>query len=62
MDESNRAGFKPIDIYRADADTHVFVVESGAVGMEHHGRMAIKQVAEWIALAWGDLRKKEREL
>jgi hypothetical protein len=33
----------------------VFVTESGAIGMEAGGRVAIKTIESWIALAWGDL-------
>ena len=34
---------------------HVFVTESGAIGMEAHGRIAIKTIESWIAMAWNDI-------
>ena len=35
-------------------ETTVFVTESGAIGMEAHGRIAIKTIESWIAMAWYD--------
>ena len=34
---------------------HVFVTESGAIGMECDGRLAIKTIEAWIAMAWADV-------
>jgi len=34
----------------------VFTTESGAIGMEAHGRIDIKTIEAWIAMAWGDIK------
>lgn len=40
-------------------DTHgygtVFLTEHGGIGMELNGRIVVKTIEAWIALAWGDL-------
>lgn len=47
-------------IYTEPADKgepgHVFITEHGSVGMEKHGRIVVKSIESWIAMAWGDLR------
>ena len=34
---------------------HVFLTESGAVGMEYNGRICVHSIEQWIALSWRDI-------
>ena len=53
------SGCRNTTIYRRSSDypdaPTVFTTESGAIGMESHGRIAIKTIEAWIAMAWGDI-------
>ena len=34
---------------------HVFLTESGAIGIEYNGRICVHSIEQWIALSWRDL-------
>ena len=38
----------------------LFLTEHGSVGMEFAGRIAVKSIQQWIALAFGDLPEKPK--
>lgn len=46
---------KDTTLYMDATGAKVFFTESGALGMEYQGRIVIKTIESWIALAWGDL-------
>lgn len=48
-------GIADSTLYRAPEHTgRVFVTATGGIGMEAEGRLAVKSIDGWIALAWND--------
>lgn len=58
-----QAGIRRTELHK-EADSQgegvVFLTESGGIGMEYNGRIAVKRLEDWIALAWGDLQTPTR--
>ncbi len=63
MGEQPMAGIRRTELHK-EADTKgegvVFLTESGGIGMEYNGRIAVKRLEDWIALAWGDINSPTR--
>ena len=49
-----------IIIYGQAEGPHVFVTARGAIGMEVNGRITIKTIESWIAMAWHDIPSAPR--
>ena len=56
--ETARLGIRRTELHK-EADSRgegvVFLTESGGIGMEFNGRIAVKRLEDWISMAWGDI-------
>ena len=39
---------------------HVFLTESGAIGMEFNGRISVHTIERWLAYSWNDLNNTHK--
>lgn len=49
------SGCRNTTIHEDTAGGKVFLIESGAVGMEFNGRISVHSIERWIAHSWRDL-------
>lgn len=52
---ASASGCRNTAIHESADGGKIFLTESGAIGMEFHGRISVHSIAQWIAYSWNDL-------